>query len=211
MIKYGFIVLILSAVMIAGCFSRPKPAYMIDQYAIEYPAPALAGLATLDESIKIERFSVSQAFNSQAMVYRTQPFRLASYNYSRWRVSPGDMVTDYLLRDLRSLKILRTVYSYHDPERSRFVIEGGVGEFLESTDESGTRAILSLNVTLLDMHEKEVFKSPLFQRQYRFQEPAKEHSPEGFARAMSVNMPRFSEQLAKDIHEAIASRVGRRD
>jgi ABC-type uncharacterized transport system auxiliary subunit len=201
------IALCLLVASAAGCFSRPKPAYMIDQYTLDYPAPVVAGLKALDESIKVERFSVSQSYNSQAMVYRTQPFKLAVYNYSRWRVSPGDMATDYLLRDLRKTNVFKAVYSYHDAERSRFVVEGGVEEFLESADKNGFRAILSLNVSLLDMQGKEVSERLLFQRHYQFQEPIREHSPEEFARGMSVNISRFSEQLAKELHEAVTERI----
>ena len=207
--KIKSIALCLLVVAAAGCFSRPKPAYMVDQYTLDYAAPVAAGLDTLNEPIKVERFSVSQSFNSQAMVYRTQPFKLATYNYDRWRVNPGDMTTDYLLRDLRSLNVFRAVYSHHDAERSRFVIEGGVEEFLESADKNGYTAILSLNVSLLDRQGKEISERLLFQRNYRFQESVREHSPEEFARGMSVNMSRFSQQLAKDLHEAVAARIGK--
>jgi ABC-type uncharacterized transport system auxiliary subunit len=201
------IVLCLLIASAAGCFSRSKPAYMIDQSTLDYPAPFVAGLKAMNESIKVERFSVSQSYNSQAMVYRAQPFKLAVYNYSRWRVSPGDMTTDYLLRDLQKANVFRAVYSYRDAERSRFVVEGGVEEFLESADKNGFRAILSLNVSLLDMQGKEVSERLLFQRHYQFQEPIRERSPEEFARGMSVNMSRFSEQLAKDLHAAVTEGI----
>jgi ABC-type uncharacterized transport system auxiliary subunit len=202
-----FIVLCLLVVSAAGCFSRQKPAYMIDQYTLDYPAPVLAGLKALNEPIKVERFSVSQSYNSQAMVYRTQPFKLAVYNYSRWRVNPGDMTTDYLLRDLRKVDVFKAVYSYRGTERSRFVVEGGVEEFLESADRGGFAAILSLTVSLLDMQGKEVYERLLFQRDYEFRESIRERSPEEFARGMSVNMSRFSEQLAKDIYQAVTARI----
>ncbi len=205
------IVLCILVMAAAGCFSRSKPAYLVEQFTIDYPPPAATGLGILNDSIKVERFSVSQSFNSQAMVYRSQPFTLSTYNYSRWRVNPADMVTDYLVRDLRSAAVFRAFYSYRDPDRSRFVVEGGVEEFLESDDKSGLKAILSLNVSLLDRKGKEITDRLLFQKHYRFEEPIREHSPEEFARGMSLNMSRFSAQLAKDLREAVEAKAGTRE
>ena len=205
--KIGTLLLVtLIALIIAGCFSRSKPAYMIDQYTLEYAPPVVAGLDVLPESVRVERFSVNQSFNSQAMVYKPSPLRLAAYNYSRWRINPGDMVTDYLLRDLRNAHIFRAVFSYRDTESSRFVIEGGVVEFLEAVDAKDTKTILSLNISLLDTYGKEITEKILFQKQYRIQEPIREHTPEEFARGMSISMAHFSEQMVKDIHEAITAR-----
>ena len=209
--KFKSIVLCVLILAAAGCFSRSKPAYLIEQYTVDYPAPAASGLSILDVPVKVERFSVSQSFNSQAMVYRPQPFTLSTYNYSRWRVSPADMVTDYLLRDLRSAAVFRAVYSYHDLEKGRFIIEGGVEEFLESADKPGLSTILSVSVSLLDTKRKEIAERLLFQKNYRFQEPIGEHSPEEFAKGMSLNMSRFSERLTKDVYEAIAATIGKRE
>lgn len=202
-------ILLLLVFVVAGCFSRSKPAYMIEQYTLEYKPPVLTGLSILNESVKVERFSVNQSFNTQAMVYRPYPFKLATYDYNRWRVNPGDMVTDYLLRDLRNADLFRAVFSYHDTERSRFVIEGGVEGFLEVADKNDLKATLSLNVSLLDMHGREIIEKVVFQKQYQFQEPIGEHTPEQFAKGMSTNMSHLSEQLVKDIHKAIMTRIRR--
>lgn len=56
-------------------------------------------------------FSVAQSFNSTAMVYKPQQNRLDSYPYSRWRVNPGDMVSDFLLRDIRKSLLFKGVFS----------------------------------------------------------------------------------------------------
>jgi ABC-type uncharacterized transport system auxiliary subunit len=196
-------ILLLFIFIITGCFSRSKPAYMIERYMFDYTSPAVADLTALTESVKVERFSVNQSFNTQSMIYRPYPFKFMTYNYSRWRVNPGDMVTDYFLRDLRSANVFRAVFSYHDIEKTRFVIEGQVQDFLEAADKNETKAILSVNVSLLDTDKKEITGRVVFQRQYRFQEQIGEHTPEEFAKGMSTNMSRLSEQLIKDIHKAI--------
>lgn len=196
-VKMSFIIAIVF--IAAGCFGRSKAPHIVEQYSLEYAPPAIESPVRIGESIKVERFSVDQLFNSQAMVYRAQPYKFASYNYNRWRVNPGDMVTDYLTRDLRAANIFPAVFSYRDIEGTRFIIEGGVGEFLEMMAQGNWKAVLKTNVSFIDGSRKEPIKRVVFQRRYHFEESLKEHSPDEFARGMSVNMQRFSEQLIKDI------------
>jgi ABC-type uncharacterized transport system auxiliary subunit len=196
-------ILLLFVFIITGCFSRSKPAYMIEHYMFEYASPAAGGLTALSESIKVERFSVNQSFNTQSMVYKPYPFKFKTYNYSRWRVNPADMVTDYLLRDLRNTNLFLAVFSHHDIEKARFIIEGQVQDFLEVAYKNDISTILSVSISLLDVNRKEITGRIVFQRQYKFQEQIREHTPEEFAKGMSINMSRLSEQLVKDIHKAI--------
>jgi len=185
--------------LISGCFGRTKAPFITEQFTFEYNPPTFESIKRIDESVRIERFSVNQLYNSQAMVYRTQPYKLSVYNYNRWRTSPGDMVTDFLTRDLGSANIFSAVFSYRDTEETRFIIEGGVEEFLESFEKDTWSAVLKVNVSLIDDSQKEITKRVLFQKRYSYKELLKEHSPDEFARGMSINMQRFSEQLIRDV------------
>jgi hypothetical protein len=95
---------------------------------------------------------VAQAFNTTAMLYQDSPYTLNSDPYNRWRVTPGEMVPDYLIRDLRKMNLFRAVYSYHDFANTRYVLQGQVEDFLEM-DERGFEG-LGMNVTLLDLTKK---------------------------------------------------------
>ena len=94
----GIIALLLTllAPLLVGC---GKPPMLVHQYILEYPAPVLGRQTKIPEALKVGQFSVAQTFNTNAMVYQPQPFKSEVYNYSRWRVNPGYLVTDYLLRD----------------------------------------------------------------------------------------------------------------
>lgn len=182
-----------------GCFGRTKTPYITEQYSFEYNTPSIVSEGRIDASVKIERFSVNQSYSSQAMVYRALPYRLSVYNYSRWRTSPGDMVTDFLTRDFLASNIFAAVFSYRDLEGARFIVEGGIEEFLESFENDKWNAVLKVNVSFIDDSEKEITKRVIFQKRYYYKELLKEHSPDEFARGMSANMQRFSEQLIADI------------
>ena len=194
---------LLIFILVSGCSLGGKPAYLIKQYIFEYPPPTVEGLTQTNELIKVERFSVAQDFNTLSMVYREGPFQRGTDPYHRWRVNPGDMVTDYLMRDLRKAGLFRGVFSDNGSEDVRYGLEGRVDEFLELEEKDGRKATLGLNVTLLDLTKKETVERVVFQRDYRYIEPLATQTPEGLAQGMSQAMEKFSRQLLKDLYHAM--------
>jgi ABC-type uncharacterized transport system auxiliary subunit len=203
--KWGLLMVLLF--LVAGCFARSKPQYLVEQYTIEYPSPVIQGLSGLPAPVRVDRFLVGHTYNSRAMMYKSDPYKVAAYDYSRWRVNPGDMVTDFFLRDLRVAAIFPAVFSYRNTEGSRFLVEGGVEEFLHLTQKNGGMAVLGLTLTLIDESQQEATKRILFQKRYRITEPTVDHTPEAFAKAMSLAMSRLSEEIIRDVHGAAARRL----
>ena len=190
-------------ICVSGCSMGEKRTYVVKQYIFEYPAPTVEGLVQTEDLIKVERFSVVRAFNTTAMLYQDSPSSLNSDPYNRWRVNPGEMVPDYLIRDLRKVNLFRAVYSYHDIAGTRYVLQGQVEDFLEVDEKESSKAILGMSVTLLDLTKKEVPQQVLFQKNYRCEDPLREKTAPGFAQAMSRAMEKLSRQLVLDLREAI--------
>jgi cholesterol transport system auxiliary component len=188
-----------------ACSFGGKPAVMVEQYALEYPPPALQAMRPVDKVIRLERFSVAQVFNHVRMVYRQKPAHYNDYAYHRWRANPGDMVGDSLLRDLRAAGIFKSVFSWRDMENTPLVLKGGVGEFYESDQADGRKAILSVHVTLMDTTSSELTKQIVFQKNYRYEEPLTEKTVQGFVLAMSRAVEKLSGEIMADICEATGS------
>ncbi len=194
------------ALTLAACSLGGKPSVMVEQYALEYPPPTIQGLSPIDAVIRLERFSVAQIFNNVKMIYRQRPYQYNDYAYHRWRANPGDMVGDSLLRDLRAVGVFKSVFSYRDPENASLLLKGGVGEFYESDEKDGRKAILSVYITLMDTTQKELTKQIIFQKYYRCEEALTEQTVQGFARAMSKAAEKLSRQIITDIYTAVKSR-----
>jgi len=203
-LKIGFTLLLM--MVASGCGLGAKPAYLVNQYTLEYTPPVLKEMTQINELIKVERFSIAQTFDSLMMVYKEGPNLRNVDAYNRWRTKPGDMVTDNLARDLRNSGLFRAVYSYHNSEETRYLLEGQVDEFLEVSEKEGRKAVLSLNITFLDLKKKDTADKVIFQRDYRFIEPFAEKTPEGFAKGMSRAMEKFSKQVIPDVYQAIKNR-----
>jgi ABC-type uncharacterized transport system auxiliary subunit len=195
--------LLLAILFVTGCGG--KSTYVVQQYLLDYSPPAPAGLAKANEVIRVEPFSTAQAFAGTAMFYRPSSFELSLYSRERWRVIPGDMVTDFLLRDLRNAGMFTAVLAYEDPGEGRYVVTGTVAEFLEVDGSGGPRARLSVDATLLDTTEREITKRVVFQKTYTVEEAMKDKSARSLAESMSGAMKKFSGELMADIHRAMGN------
>ncbi len=201
---YIKICLILIAIVhITGCFERTKAPYTFERFTFDYQPPVPSGIIPVNGLVRVERLSVAHAFDKMAMVFKPQTYRFDSYAGNRWAVNPGDMVGDFLIRDLRRAGLFKEVFTYRSDERVRFVLEGAIDEFFQLDEGSVSSAIFNINIRILDTHEKEMTKRFRFSKTYRYSKTLDGKSPEGFAKAMSSNMAAFSEQLIKDLNSAL--------
>ncbi|HEY3277274.1 MAG TPA: ABC-type transport auxiliary lipoprotein family protein [Syntrophorhabdaceae bacterium] len=198
--------IILPLLLLAGCFPSSKAPELVEQFTLEYRPPAKISAAPVPVSLKVDRFSVNQTYNNTSMVYRPSPYRLAVYGYTRWRANPGDLITDFLTRDIRNSGIFLGVFTYRDTENARFVIEGGVEEFLEDDEGAAGKAAICLSVSFIDTSEKELTKRLVFQKTYRAAEPLTEQSSRELARGMSVAVKTVSGLILNDVSEALRLR-----
>ena len=140
------------------------------------------------------------------MIYKEGPNLRNVDPYNRWGTKPGEMATEYLVRDLRNSGLFRAVISYNDSEETRYLLEGQVDEFLEVSEKDGRKAVLSLNVTFLDLKKKDTPEKVIFQRDYKVVEPYTEKSPAALAQGMSRAMEKISRQIILDLQNAVKGR-----
>jgi ABC-type uncharacterized transport system auxiliary subunit len=203
-IKTACIITLMLAV--SGCGGLRGRTQILWKYTLEYPSPMVQGLTPVNAALQVKLFTVVQNYNSTAMVYQPALFKLQQYQNSKWRVNPGDMVTDYLLRDLRKQKLFSAVFSYRESREARFALEGEIEQFAEVDEKDGRKAVLSVYVTLLDSSQKDASKMIVWQKNYRVIEPYEGKGPAAFAPGMSRAMEKFSQQLIQDLHHGISPR-----
>lgn len=198
----AWLVLIL-ALLFAGCAGSGKPQYNVENYLLDYAAPSHENQAPVATSIKFNRFSIAAAYNSTHMIFRSDAYSIDSFNYSRWTVNPADMIADNLLRDLRAGGLLQGVFSRHDSDEGQLVLSGGVEEFYLKTDGNAKTAVISLVISLADTHEINTGKKMFFQKKYTREETLQESSPRGYAQAASLAMQALAGQITADIYKTI--------
>ncbi len=190
--------------LLAGCIGG-KVASTTEYYMLNYASPDVKESTPLNGFLKVERFSVAQIFNSNAMLYGTGSFSLTPFPNDRWRVNPGDLVTDNLIRDIRHARIFQGVFSYRDTEMTRFILEGNVTEFFVVEEKDSPKALLTIYVTLLDLSQKEITRNVVFQKKYSQSAECNGRSPGGMARGLSKSMEQLSRQIVSDVYHAVKS------
>src|SRR5208337_308328 len=196
--------LVTLALVLTGCGKPPVTVY---KHLLEYPYPETPLRTPVPEGLKVELFSVAQAFNSTAMVYRPTSYQSETYSYHRWRVNPGQLVTDFLLRDLRHSGLFKAIFAYDSTDKARFQLEGAVEEFQEMNEGDAWSAVLALNITLLDTTQEEITKRVLFQKNYRTAESLIDKTPDGLVEAMSRGMQNLSGTIISDVYQATWKRL----
>jgi len=195
--------IILVTIALTSCISPTGSAPPVRQYVLEYPTPNAAGGGGIGELLKVEQFNAARLFAGPSMLYRKGPFRLDAYHEYSWRIAPAEMMADLLRRDLRHAGIFRAVLSPRDTEEARFILEGGVEEFLEVEEGRGRKARLVATLTLIDLSRQEVTERVVFQKTYQSEALFQAEGASGFAEAMSRAMTQLSTQVIADIDAAL--------
>jgi len=198
------------AFLLSGCFGGGQPGRAPEQYVLEYTPTVPQEHYMLPEAITVDKFTTAQQYNTTAMVFQEEPYQRNQYFNHRWRVNPADLVSDCLLRDLRSAGIFRAVFNRRSSETSRYQLEGDVEEFREYDDKEGRWAIVSLNATLLDTSRQELPDRLLFQKNYRFVAPIEGKTPAGLAKGMSQAVAKISGLLLDDISRVARAQAARK-
>ena len=201
-IYIGSIILaLICAALLTGCFGRTKQPFVMDQYTLDYTSPEVrADQKAIDELVTVQRFSVAPQFNSTSMMVRTGQYRFDAYDHSRWHVNPADMLTGFILRDITQSGMFKGTYCYYDTELSRYILEGYIDEFGETSD---AKAAVGIRITLLDTSQQNPAGQILFQRHYAEAAPISDRSALSLAAGLSHAMRNLSARLINDIGRAL--------
>jgi ABC-type uncharacterized transport system auxiliary subunit len=195
--------LVICFFILQSCANSGKPRYEVENYLLDYPAPTFENKAQLNTTIRIYRFAITSAYNTQNMIFRNDDYSIDFFNYNRWAVNPADMTADTLLRDMQASGLFRAVFSRYTVEDTRFLLQGGINDFFLRIRKNSKTAVISMEITLKDSLRQEPTKRILFQKKYSREELLADESPNGYCQAMSKALKNLSQQITIDVYEAI--------
>lgn len=197
---------LLLALSLSACVPSSKPPLKVEQYTLEYDAPA-PDAEPVPALIQVRRFAVAPEYRTRRMVYSEGVNMRAEYNYHSWRATPGDLATYFLRRDLAESGLFSGVLDDASAMVGSYVLEGAVDDFYERDNADGTEAVLGLTVALVDPGEADVTRRVLFQKAYRVHEPCVARNPKAVALSMSRAMQTVAGRIAVDVRQAVAERL----
>ncbi len=194
------------SLLFSACLNLDKPINKIEFYTLEYDPPKLADLEPLAHVIRVEHFSVAPIYKTNLIIYRDRSFKRDAYVYHKWRANPADLVSQYLIRDMKQSGLFKAVLPHKSRLPSSHMLEGSVDEFFEWDLEKKWNAILSATIALMAENEPDITKRILFQKTYRAKKQSKQKNPRALAEAMSIAMSEISEKIIMDIYNSLKDR-----
>jgi cholesterol transport system auxiliary component len=195
---------LIAALLFCACANVGRPAKKMEYYTLEYDAPSSgADLEKVPFTIRISRFQVSPLYNSDKIIYRDTPFSRNEYYYRKWRANPGDTTTYFLKRDLQQSALFTAVFGHENRFAGEYLLEGAVDEFFEQDHPDYWEAVLSITIALIKAGEPDVGQRVIFQKTYRARKPCRQKNPKSLSEAMSLAMAQVSEQVIRDIVQAL--------
>jgi ABC-type uncharacterized transport system auxiliary subunit len=202
-----YMALLLVGLFFSGCAGGSQTSRMVKYYTLEYPSPQLENLSKTGQVVRMERFTAIRSFHGNEMVYRPKPYERGVYSFHRWNITPADMTTELILRDIRRTKIFESILSYQDVGNARFLLDGRIEEFMEIDEGERSWASLIVHVTFSDTFRSGKENRTVLKKTYSFREPLEDRNPSGLAGAISKAVERFSKELILDLYGVVRGAV----
>ncbi|MGM0452217.1 MAG: ABC-type transport auxiliary lipoprotein family protein [Thermodesulfobacteriota bacterium] len=177
------------------------PPRSVQYYTLHYPPPETVTQTPLSVAIHVKKIAAPSPYDTHHIVYADNAYRRNTYNYHQWISDPDEMLTAYLVRDLRAANIAKTVMTSSPPSETTHIIEWEINSFYEDDSRKQWQAVLELTLTLASAG-----KTPrraaevIFQKTYRVTRPLSRNNPLSLARSMSAAMQKISGEIAGDVY-----------
>jgi len=190
-------------VLLPGCLPKTAPPQQPFFYTLEYrPEPLTA--KRIEETIRLLPFAAAPTCQGRRILYQQADNQRRPFHYHRWLTEPAAMVGFLLGRDLAAGNLFAGVLPAGAPASHTCTLGGTVVEFLEDERQEPWRAVLEVEIYLLDGDRP---ARVLLQKRYRETEPMERHHPAALAAAMSRAMQRLSAAVRRDLHAVLAARA----
>ena len=205
LLKSSALLALILMTCLGGCLPQKQPSPRIDYYTLDYAPPqsTVKTKSPLPVVIRVERLAIAPAFDTEKMTYQEKSNTLATYNYHRWRANPADLVTYFLTRDLQATQLFAAVLPPTGKTAFTHSLDGTVDTFLETDEEDGWYASLSLTMILLNRGEPDISRRIVFQKTLSAKVKFESKHPLSVSRAMSQAMTQISEELTSAIYHAL--------
>ena len=140
--------------MLAACGSARYPT----NYVLSFPAAArsIAPAPHVRGALAIQEFQCPQYLCEGRIVYRPSSEEIGFYEFHRWAMNPGEMITQFIADSIRSEALFTSVTLPKTGVEPAYVLKGNI-ERLEEVDQGrDVRTVCTISAELLDTQTKSV-------------------------------------------------------
>jgi cholesterol transport system auxiliary component len=156
-------ILIITAILLSGC-ATVKPPVTEYRVVLNTDIKKRASSLCRDKSLKIAQAFSQSSLNSLSMDYIEADNRVFSYTRSQWQESPNSMVTQELLKNIRSAELFSSVEISKSRSKSNWILETNIEEFVQffSYDMKSSYVRVAITLTIVDSKTDSVVATKTF-------------------------------------------------
>ena len=146
--------------LLAGCATAPEIRY----FRVEYPLPGPSANSPLPLTLGIARLAAPEPYRQERIIYRSSPYLVQYYAYSRWESPPADMVNERLLEQFAASGRFRRVVPWRRGEAPDYRLEARLRRFEELDEPDGWYGLVELEYEVLDGGGRSLLREVATQR-----------------------------------------------
>ena len=185
-----FILISLGVALVGACGG----GHPIRYYTVELPPAPQPSTTTYPVTLLIGRIGAPEILQGEAIVYRSGPNEIGTYNYHHWAEPPVGMIKVVLIRRLRASGKYQSVAELGSSTQGDYVLQGRLYDF-EEVDTGSIAALVSMEFELFDrrMHKT------VWSRFYSHSEPVQGKQISDVVSALDRNLAQGLTQVASGL------------
>lgn len=179
------------AVLLLGACGGGRP---IRYYTVELPPAPESTTSKYPFSVLIGRIGAPEILQGEAIVYRSGPNEIGTYDYHHWAEPPVLMVKVQLIRRLRASGKYQSVAELGSSAQGDYVLQGRLYDF-EEVDTGSMAALVSMEFELFDRRTRKT----VWSRSYSHSEPVQGKQISDVVSALDRNLAQGLTEVASGL------------
>jgi ABC-type uncharacterized transport system auxiliary subunit len=153
-VPFSLAIAFLALLVLAACGHARYPT----NYVLKFPpaAPSVAPPPDIRGALAVHEFQCPQYLCEGRIVYRSSPEEIGFYEFHRWAMNPGEMITQFVADSVRSQALFKSVALQEAGIEPAYVLKGNIEQLEEVDQGSDVRAVCTISAQLLDTQTKSI-------------------------------------------------------
>ncbi len=205
----AFVCIVVLGYVLVGCAAKTRQ--VLAPFAITYPAPQKEADVSVPETLMVYQFLLARSVPLDSLVVVKNSGGAESVGMFKWEENPADMLTQLLIRDLKSSGIFGRVVDQLSSVRYRYAFEGAIRTLQGEIRDAKAKAVIDFEAILTDFEAPSGMDKTIFKKVYTIESPASDPSPESILRALNEAAKDLSVQLRADLLHALENPSSNKD
>lgn len=192
------------AVLVSACAILGGEA--IRYHAFDYPTPIRDVTSAIPDTLMVYRFLLADTVDVRELVITEAKGEGRLEQRHRWEQNPADMVTDLIIRDMKSSGLFDKTVDQSSSEQYRYALECTLLKLQGRKSGGKAWADLEAEVTLLDFESGWGAKAAIMKKHYKIEAPGLNDSPESIVAAINQAVRILSNRIRADARSALEKR-----